>query len=350
MPMMMQQSSLIDRVQQDPESFDLVQLVRVLNRHFSKIAEPFELVIEADPMPNNISTEISDFDLIGQKAIISSSKTSLTSGYSVVPIYIYEELLTAFHEEQYALADFLNIFNDRYFKLYVRTVEQTHLLLTDEIDRYLNSTSFQQKHQKKAQVQLANCLAQLSALPDELDVKNWLGYSLKLGSPNRSLDDLQQVLSDYFSLMVTVDSGQLNKYKLDKENWTRLGRVSSMNNQGSNDRFLQQNNQLGRGFLLGQRCWLSKKRINITLEANSQEKLRFLVDDTAWSRELAHMTRSYLRDKTEIAIYLKAPSKWFQSIKISVDTEKTVRLGRSFQLNNLQQNKPVVYLNHLVKD
>ncbi len=346
----MQQASLIEQVQKTPEDFDLVQLVRVLNRHFSKVAQPFELIIEADPMPNNIEAEISDFDLIGQKAIISSSKTSLTSGYSVVPIYIYEELLTAFHDERYALADFLNIFNDRYFKLYVRTVEKTHLLLTDEIDRYFNSATFQQKHHKKSQVQLASCLAQLSALPDELAVKNWLGYSLILGSPNRSLDDLQQVIADYFSLKVSIDSGQLNKYKLDQENWTRLGAKTSLKNQKNDVQILQQNNQLGRGFLLGQCCWLSKQRVNITLEAKSQEHLKFLVDESAWSRELASMTRSYLRDKTEIAIYLKAPDSWFQNIQLSADIEKTVRLGRGFHLQNSQQNKPVVYLNHLVKD
>jgi len=346
----MQRVPLIEQVQQAPENFDLVQLVRVLNRHFSKVAKPFELIIEADPLPNNIDAEISDFDLVGQKAIISSSKTSLTSGYSVVPIYIYEELLTAFHEEQYALADFLNIFNDRYFKLYVRTVEKTHLLLTDEIDRYLNSRSFQLKHHKKAQVQLASCLAQLSALPDEVEVKNWLGYSMILGSPNRSLDDLQQVLADYFSLKVSIYSGQLNKYKLDQESWTRLGVRKPLNNEEKKAKISEQNNQLGRGFLLGQRCWLSKKRVNITLEAESKQQLEFLVDDSAWSRELANITRSYLRDKTEVAIYLKAPDSWFQSIQLSVDIEKTVRLGRGFHLKNSQQNKPVVYLNHLVKD
>jgi len=346
----MQQASLIEQVRKAPEDFDLIQLVRVLNRHFSKVSQPFELIIEADPMPNNIEAEISDFDLIGQKAIISSSKTSLTSGYSVVPIYIYEELLTAFHDERYALADFLNIFNDRYFKLYIRTVEKTHLLLTDEIDRYFNSATFQQKHHKKSQVQLASCLAQLSALPDELAVNRWLGYSLILGSPNRSLDDLQQVIADYFLLKVSIDSGQLNKYKLEQENWTRLGAKKSLNNHKIDGQVSQQNNQLGRGFLLGQRCWLSKKRVNITLEAKSQEHLKFLVDETAWSRELASMTRSYLRDKTEIAIYLKAPDSWFQSIQLSADIEKTVRLGRGFHLQNSQQNKPVVYLNHLVKD
>jgi len=346
----MQQASLIEQAKKEPEDFDLVQLVRVLNSHFSKVTKPFELIIEADPMPNNIEAEVSDVDFVGQKVIVSSSKTSLTSGYSVVPTYIYEELLTAFHDEQYALVDFLNIFNDRYFKLYVRTVEKTHLLLTDEIDRYINSVSFQQKHHKKSQVQLASCLAQLSALPDELEVKNWLGYSMILGSPNRSLDDLQQVIADYFSLKVSINSGQLNKYKLDQENWTRLGVNKPLNNQKNNGQFLPQNNQLGRGFLLGQRCWLSKKRINITLEAKSQDQLKLLVDETAWSRELANMTRSYLRDKTEIAIYLKAPDSWFQSIQLSVDIDKTVRLGRGFHLKNSQQSKPVVYLNHLVKD
>jgi len=346
----MQQPSLIDQALHEPEQFDLVALIRILNRHFARAAKPFELVIEADPMPNNIATEISDFDLVGEKAVISSSNTSLTSGYSVVPVYIYEELLSAFHDEKYALADFLNIFNDRYFKLYVRTIEKTHLLLTDEMDRYFNSASFQQKYQQKQRAQLANCLGQLSALPDEPEAKNWLGYSLLLGSPNRSLIALQQVLADYFSLSVEICSGQLNKYKLEQESWTRLGSKKSLNNQLSVDRIYQQNNQLGRGFLLGQRCWLSKQRISITLEANSFEQLGSLMKENAWYRELAHMTRCYLRDKTEIAIYLKAPDSWFQRVQLSADIDKTVRLGRGFHLKNSQQNKPVVYLLHLVKD
>ncbi|MCJ8318841.1 MAG: type VI secretion system baseplate subunit TssG [Colwellia sp.] len=346
---LVQNSPLLDQALSEPELFDLVPLIRILNRHFAESPKPFELVIEADPMPNNIATEISDFELIDQKAIISSSKTSLTSGYSVVPVYIYEELLTAFHNEQYALTDFLNIFNERYFKLYVRTVQKTHLILTDEIDRYFNSASFQKKYHRRQQVQLTTCLAQLTALPDEPENKNWLGYSMMLGSPNRSLDDLQQVLADYFSLKVTINSGQLNKFKLDQENWTRLGKKNSINGR-LNAGCTQQNNQLGRGFLLGQCCWLSKQRINITITAKSKEQLNFLNDDTAWLRELAHMTRCYLRDKTEIAIYLKAPDSWFKRIQISVDTEKTARLGRGFHLKNSQQNKPVVYLIHLVKD
>ena len=255
-----------------------------------------------------------------------------------------------FHDEQYALNDFLNVFNDRYFKLFVRTVEQTHLLLTDELDRYLNSAAHQQSRQQKQQVQLSHCLAQLSALPDESACKNWLGYSLLLGSGNRSLKDLQQVLSDYFSLQVQIDSGQLNKHKLESESWTRLGVKPSIENQLNSACVTEQNNQLGRGFLLGKRCWLSQQRVNITFAANSREQLTFLIKDTAWYLELTRMVRCYLRDKSEIALYLKAPDSWFEPIKLSVDTEKTVRLGRGFHLKNSQQSKPVVYLLHLVKD
>jgi len=57
-----QQSSLIEQALSEPELFDLVPLIRVLNRHFAKSVKPFELVIAADPMPNNIATEVSDFE------------------------------------------------------------------------------------------------------------------------------------------------------------------------------------------------------------------------------------------------------------------------------------------------
>jgi predicted component of type VI protein secretion system len=343
-------SSVLEKALVEPEQFDLVQLIRVLNRHFAQSEHPFELVVEADPMPNNKAGSVSAFELVGQKAIIASSKTSLTSGYSVVPNYIYEELLNAFHDEQYALNDFLNMFNDRYFKIYVRTVEKCHLLLTDELDRYAKSTEYRRNRQQRQQIQLSNCLAQLSALPDEANNKKWLGYSLVLGSANRSLPDLQRVLSDYFSLKVSIESGQLNKYKLEQESWTRLGAANSVENQFNTTRSLQQNTQLGRGFLLGKRCWLPEQRINITVEAESRSQLKFLIEDNAWYLELTQMTRCYLRDKTEIALNLKAPDNWFERIQLSEDIEKTVRLGRGFHLKNSQQNKPVVYLLHLVKD
>ena len=334
--------SLIQQAQAQPNKFELVQLIRIINRHLTQSPNPFELIIEADPMPDNLNSQISEFKFIGKKAIISSSKTSLTSGYTVVPVYIYEELLKAFHGEDYALFDFLNIFNDRYFKLFARTQEKTHLLLTDEIDRY-----FKKDRQSHSSVsQLTNCIAQLTGLPDSQKTKKWLGYSLMLGLPNRSLKNLQQMLTDYFGVKVTTYCNFLNKHQLTQESWTRLGPKRNAENASN----CGQNNQLGQGFLLGQRCWLSKQKINITVEAKDQDELQKLVNDTSWYKELADMTRYYLRDKTEIGIFLKAPDIWFKRTKLSSKQDETFCLGRGFHIKSTQQDKPVVYLIHLVKD
>jgi predicted component of type VI protein secretion system len=334
--------SLIQQAQAQPDKFELVQLIRIINRHLAQSPNPFELVIEADPMPDNLNSEISEFKFIGKKAIISSSKTSLTSGYTVVPVYIYEELLKAFHGEDYALFDFLNIFNDRYFKLFARTQEKTHLLLTDEVDRYFKSD--QQSHGSVSQ--LTNCIAQLTSLPDSPQTKKWLGYSLMLGVPNRSQNNLQQILTDYFGVKVTTYCTYLSKHQLTQESLTRLGPKRNAQNESS----CGQNNQLGQGFLLGQRCWLSKQKINITVEAKDEAELKKLTSDDAWYKELADMTRYYLRDKTEIGIFLKAPDKWFERTKLSAKQNETLCLGRGFHIKSTQQDKPVVYLIHLVKD
>ncbi|SFC12540.1 type VI secretion system baseplate subunit TssG [Pseudoalteromonas denitrificans] len=333
--------SLIQQAQAQPDKFELVQLIRIINRHLAKTEQAFELIVEADPMPNNMKSQISEFKFLGKKAIISSSKTSLTSGDTVVPVYIYEELLKAFHGEDYALFDFLNIFNDRYFKLFARTVEKTHLLLTDEIDRY-----FKDARQKNSQVHLANSIAQLTSLPNSPQTKNWLGYSLMLGLPNRSQQNLQQILSDYFELNITTFCTHLSKHQLTHESWTKLGAKKNINNASSGG----QNNQLGQGFLLGQRCWLSKQKINITVEVKNEYQLHQLTSDNNWFKELADMTRYYLRDKTQIGIFLKAPDSWFERTKLSTKQDETVCLGRGFHIKSTQQDKPVVYLIHLVKD
>jgi len=333
---------LIQQAINQPEQFDLVQLIRIVNRRLSKSDQPFDLFIEADPMPNNLAMEVSEFQISESSATISSNVTSLTSGDAVVPIYIYEALLKAFHEEQFALADFLNIFNDRYFKLYARTVEKSHLLLTAEFDHFFQRNSQQQKQQND----LIACLTQLCGLPQSPENKNWLGYGLLLGMPNRSLHNLQQVLADYFSLAVTINSSQVNKHQLSQENWTRLGPKKSPGNK----QVCGQNNQLGRGFLLGQHCWLSKQKIIVTISVSDKEQLATLTLDINWYKEMAQMARYYLRDKTEIAIYLEAPDKWFPRTQLSTTKTKTVRLGRGFHLKSSQQDSLAVYLIHLVKD
>jgi len=333
---------LIQQAVSKPEQFDLVQLMRLINLHLSKSEQPFEVFVEADPVPNNIDTEVSDFQIDAKQATISSALTSLTSGNAVVPIYIYEALLAAFHDEEYSLADFLNIFNDRYFKLYARTIEKTHLLLTEEFDRFFEPAN----HQHKQHTQLTSCLAQLCGLSDSSQHKKWLGYSLLLGLPTRSLQNLQRVIADYFSLSVSIRSSHVSKHQLEAENWTRLGPKKAIGNH----HLCEQNNQLGRGFLLGQHCWLSKQKIIITISVCDQAQLSTLTTDNDWFEEMAQMTRFYLRDKSEIEIYLEAPDKWFARTQLSTTKNKTVRLGRGFHLKSSQQDNLVVYLIHLVKD
>lgn len=343
---------LINKALAEPEAFSLLQLMRIINRQLANSSQPFQLVISADPMPNNTANEISDFTLQENCALITSSKSSLTSGDAAVPQYIYQALLQAFHQEDYALHDFLNMLNDRYFKLYARTIEKTHLLLTDEVDRYFKL----ENHPQKPQRALASCIAQLTSLPAVEESKNWLGYSLMLGKPNRSQRDLQQILSDYFSLSISIQCNKLTKHQLSQENWTRLGvlkkQVFRIGNtkKNSSQHNTGQNNQLGQGFLLGKRCWLAKQKMNITITAQSEEQLQMLSRHNAWYLELAQMSRFYLRDKTPIAIYLQAPENWFSRSKISLNSEETVCLGRGFYLPNSTQDKAITYLIHLVKD
>jgi predicted component of type VI protein secretion system len=335
---------LIKKAIEQPNAFNLIQLMRIINRRLATSATPFSLVISADPVPNNTESQISDFFWLDNRAEISTTKTSLSSGNATVPLYIYEALLEAFHKEEHSLTDFLNILNDRYFKLYARTVEKSHLLLTDEVDRYFK----RENHPQKPQHALATCISQLTGLPDDPIIKNWLGYSLKLGSSNRSQEDLRQILSDYFSLSVQIRSTGMTKHQLTSESWTYLHSTKSSHDSFSVN--TGQNNQLGRGFLLGQRCWLKKQKMCITISPDSADELQMLIGHNAWYLELAQMTRYYLRDNTHIAIYLKAPDRWFPRTTLSTPKEISVCLGRGFQINSSPQDKDIVYLIHLVKD
>lgn len=341
--MSVSKSSLLEQAIEQPVDFDLVQLIRVINRHLAISKQTFDLVIEADPMPDNGAPQVTDFQWRDSNATIVSNESSLTSGDATVPLYIYEALLSAFHQEDYALTDFLNILNNSYFKVFARTVEKSHLLLSDEFDRFFHHHS--QQHKQRAQ--LSHCIAQISGLPNTNQAQRWLGYSLMLGRPNRSKNDLQQVLTDYFSLNISITCSSISKHQLTKDNWTRLGKEKSLATQES---LCGQNNILGQGFLLGQRCWLSKQKINITVEPDNAEQLTQLTSDSAWYLELAQMTRYYLRDKTEIAILLKAPDSWFARTKLSSKSHETICLGRGFHIKSSQQDTPIVYLIHLVKD
>lgn len=334
--------SLMQQANQQPKKFELFQLIRIVNRYTQASNRPFELVVEAEPMPDNARAQVSDFQLLASKAVIRSNKSSLTSGNAAVPMYIYEELLKAFHNEDLALFDFLNIFNDRYFKLYAKTVDKSHLLLSEELDRFAR---YQQQDQGQVHTSLMHCMSNLCALPVNDKTENWAYLGLLLGMGNRSIHNLQQALSHYFQLELKVWSKELNKHQLGQESWSRLG-----SDNADMASLKPQNTQLGMGLLAGQRCWLSRQRIIISVSPTSQQQLLELLENKDWYQQMSDMVRLHLRDKTEISIYLKAPGFWFPPLILSSDPQKTIRLGRGFHLKTTRHHQPIIYLIHLEKD
>ena len=322
--------SLAAKLGQSGSEFELVQLLRLVAKHRQQ--DGFKRIrIQANPHPHGAERQVDNVMFNAQGVTIAANQTSLSSGSAVVPAYVYEELLSAYHQESFSLSDFLNIFNDRYFKQFAKVKASGHLLLNLELDK-------QKKLSETRAQTLMDSLCQVAGVPNRQQFASWVRHAFGLGLGTRSLPLLKRMLSDYFDFDVSLRVKPVSKYRLAQSECSRLGQKG-------------QNNQLGKGLFLGSRCWVPLRRINVTIRPKNQQELLFLKKDRAWRHELANMVRFYLRDKTEVAVFLKAPGTWYDSARLSSDREQTVRLGRGFHLSGSRLgSEQITNLLHLVKD
>ncbi|MGF1755127.1 type VI secretion system baseplate subunit TssG [Vibrio makurazakiensis] len=289
-------SSFIQDLSAQPERYEFIQAMRLLESAQSSSRSPISIELKAEAMPTGNPQEIQYFSLKGNKAKLRLAKQALSGVKGVIPNYIYEELLSALHNEDHALKDFLDVFNQRHFEIAYRVQAQRWLLVESE--------------QNAKKTALLNNIAALNNEHHE-----FFQYSLLLNQQSRSLTTLNQLLNDYFPYTIDVSCQNSERRQLPMDSLTRLGSQRGFNSQ------------LGQGFLLGKTCLAHFNNLNISVTPKSQREFHQIQQDNALANSMLRLTQHYLRDNTPVSIYLSVKRSYLSRPTLSSNSLIAARLG-----------------------
>lgn len=307
--------SLMASMTKQTADYDFVQVVRILRY----AAKQKTLDFSVASMPEGIDREVQSIRYESDSVKISLAMEALAGVKSVIPDYFYEQLLAALHTENDALLDFLNIFNHRYFQLVFVRAQQSHLLLREEYE--------QQQGKDLTRYRQADAIRSLSALPRDVEGDfSMFKYSVLLGLKTKNLRALQQLLSSYFKLQISVAALSSSHHLLPKTTLSQLSAKGAANNQ------------LGKGMCLGKTCQLHFKSLTVTVEPQTAQEYRKINQDGAFAKKLKETVEVYLREQSQIKLFLYVKRKFLPEPQLSSDATHAVRLGETNCLS--PQRKP----------
>jgi type VI secretion system protein ImpH len=257
----------------------------------------------------------------------------LTGLMGVLPRHYTELLLERVRNKDFALRDFLDIFNHRIISLFYRAWEKYRFPIAYERSRRSGQNDYDPFSLSVFHIvgMGTNGLRDRLKFGDEA----LLYYSGLVAQQPHSASALEAILADYFSAPVKVKQFVGAWLVLEKANRTRMGKGDA-------------NNELGATAILGSKCWDQQAGYRLFIGPLSfQQFRRFLPCDTAFL-PLIELTR-FLGGPTldfDVQLVLKAAevprcelkkpgpearrlgwSSWLKSREFSGDATDTV-LGR----------------------
>jgi len=298
--------SIIGKISSEPGRFDLIQVIRILRHSALK----GQLSFAVEDMPHNSLSQVQSVNRSSKGIKIKLAIEALAGAKSVLPDYIYEQLLASLHTDNYALLDFLNIFNHRYYQLYITGLERNNLLLREEQER-CEGPELTRFPQRKA-------LCALAALPDSDQYLNGLlSYSVLIGQKSKNLQALKQLLSSYFQLQIEVRVLLKTHHLLPKSSLSQMSATQATNNS------------LGRGMCLGKTCQLQGKSLEIRVCPNSRNQYLKIAADRSFAKALQRTVELYMREFNPIRMYFYVKREFLAEPQLSSNRDCAVRLGES---------------------
>jgi len=324
--------------------FDFFQAVRILERIY-----PSQRPIGLDSLPANETVRFrslvsltfppsaiheivpsDDGTVPAQMVVAFMGLTGLTG---VLPRHYTELLLERVRYKDFALRDFLDIFNHRIISLFYRAWEKYRFPIAYERSRRSGQHDYDPFSLALFHVvgMGTNGLRGRLKFGDEA----LLYYSGLVAQQPRSASALEAIVSDYFSIPVNVKQFFGAWLVLEKANRTRMGRGEA-------------NNELGATAMLGSKCWDQQAGYRLVIGPLTFQRFRqFLPCDTGFLplielvRYLAGPTLDFdvqlvLKGAEVPACELKKPgptalrlgwSSWLKTREFSEDAADAV-LGR----------------------
>ncbi|EDM68949.1 hypothetical protein PE36_20130 [Moritella sp. PE36] len=320
------QKSILGSLRCAPYKFELPQAVQLVKHHAAKLGARPELDFITHLLPSYHQSDIVEVQQYTDNSWhFTCDLPALSGSQGVMPRYNYSEALReSFEQGNSALVDFLDGFNNRYFRLYCQTETKNNIVIQAEEERF----SWNRHH--KSLTTMLSSLAGDTSINTALPQGHLIQYSGLMGSKVTCLTTLKHLLADYFGYEFEVDHGDIEYQPLLGCCLTHLGATG-------------QNNQLGFDALLGKSAVTAFQQLDVKVKPNHQN-FEQLNKNKVLSDAIDAFIRHYMGSNIKINLAMKVAGQQLPACQLTRDASYGVRLSQSARLASTEITQQYVVM------
>ena len=296
----------------DPSSFELHCAMQLVKHDAASVGEKPQISFSANILPAYQQADITEVKNSASTVWkFTCDMSALSGSQGVMPRYNYSESLNElFDQGNYALIDFFDGFNSRYYRLHCQSELKHNLSAQAEEENFS-----WKRHDQSLTAMLASLYGSLGN-NDSLPPGHMIQYSglmgLKLSCPHA----LKDLLIDYFEYDFEVHYGDVDYLPLLPCSLTKLGKSG-------------QNNQLGFDALVGKSAVTAFQRLEIMIKPNNYRQFNQIRNDKSLYCALNSVIRHYMGIDIKLKLMIKVAGKYLPGLQLTTDDKTTIRLAQS---------------------
>ncbi|MCW8327868.1 type VI secretion system baseplate subunit TssG [Photobacterium sp. SDRW27] len=306
------QEHALTQLLREPYTFDLHRAVQLVKHEAATLGKRPALTFTASLLPAYQQADIVEVSnpVAGQWAF-TCDLPALSGSQGVMPRHSYiESIKELFEQGNDALIDFLDGFNNRYYRLYCQAELKNDLAAQAEEEHFSWN-----RHSASLTTMLANLNGDLGnnrILPSDHLIQYSGLLGLKLSCPHT----LKDLLGDYFEYEFDVEYGDVDYVPLLPCSVTKLGKTG-------------QNNQLGFGALVGKSAVTAFQRLEIMIKPNNNHQFNEIRNDNRLVSAIDAFVRHYMGVDIKLKLMIKVNGKYLPGLRLSTESSTDIRLAQS---------------------
>ena len=313
--------SVRETLAEESHQFRFVQAVRLLKllspsrQGVGGIAKPKEEIVrfrtrQTLSFPPSEIYELKLAALPDRPPEMTIAFMGLTGASGVLPRHYTELLLERIRQKDFALVEFLDLFNHRMVSLFYRAWEKHHCAV--EYEKAL----VEGKEDRVSEYLFALMGLSTTGVREHLHLnpRHLLRYVGLVGQRPRSAEALQRGLADYLGVPVRIRQFMGIWLELAERDWTKLG-------------ILQGNNRLGQSAVAGTRVWDQQGKFRIELGSMDLRTFQTLLPGGTEYPALVEFAKFFSGPELEFDIQLKLQGNEVPFCRLRETTDYAPRLG-----------------------
>ncbi|WP_028862171.1 type VI secretion system baseplate subunit TssG [Psychromonas aquimarina] len=302
----------LNQLVNDPGAFELHCAMQLVKHDAASLGQRPEVSFSANLLPAYQQADITEVQHpSAAKWKFTCDMPALSGSQGVMPRYNYSESLKELFEQgNYALVDFFNGFNSRYYRLHCQSELKNNLSAQAEEEHFSWKS-----HDQSLTTMLANLYGGLGN-NHSLPAAHLIQYSGLLGLKLSCPHALQELLADYFEYDFEVQYGDVDYLPLLPCSLTKLGKNG-------------QNNQLGFGALVGKSAVTAFQRLDVLVKPNNYRQFNQIRNDKQLFNALDSLIRHYIGVDIKLKLKIKVAGKYLPGLQLTTNSKTSIRLAQS---------------------